>query len=357
MNDTSLPVVNLSKNNFDFLRYLFAFSVLFAHINELNPWFKYRALIIFEHIPAVPGFFIVSGFLIVKSYESYPALKQYLIKRTLRIVPAYSFWIIIISALLYFTGDYGFREYFGSINFLKYLGANLLYQNYLQPCLPGVFEHKTVMCAVNGALWTLKIEEAFYIVLPALVLVFRKFCNKKIGFWILIYILSLVYMNVLSYKNMPVLARQLPGMMAYFTSGILTYYLINSFLKFKNRLVIPAIILFVLERYYFTGWGIHLTIFTPLTFSIIIFYVAFSFPVLNNFGKYGNFTLGIFIVHFPLIQTSVFFELFLWEYSWTVVIVITLLSLFLGILSWLYLEKPVIEKYRRHLKRTNNQKG
>ena len=52
----------------------------------------------------------------------------------------------------------------------RYLGWNLAFLNFMEPALPGVFEANR-FTEINGALWTLKIEVMFYLVLPLLALV------------------------------------------------------------------------------------------------------------------------------------------------------------------------------------------
>src|SRR5690606_24266469 len=87
-----MQMQDITKNNFDFLRVLLAFIVFVGHLgalsskNPLNP----NGLKIFEHSPieiAVFGFFVVSGFLIARSYDRSSSLKSYLKKRIKRIVP------------------------------------------------------------------------------------------------------------------------------------------------------------------------------------------------------------------------------------------------------------------------------
>ncbi len=71
---------DLTKNNFDFIRVLLAFIVFVGHLGALS---ASPDLKIFENSPieiAVFGFFVVSGFLIARSYERSSSLKSYIKK-------------------------------------------------------------------------------------------------------------------------------------------------------------------------------------------------------------------------------------------------------------------------------------
>lgn len=139
----------LAKNNFDLLRVLFALTVCLVHAHTLS---GYREI---EWIPtllsseiAVQAFFVVSGFLIFMSYERSQSLASYAGKRARRIYPAY-FTIVMICALgLWTVSSQGIGEYF-SKEWLEYVGFNLVFLNFVQQSLPGVFENHR-FDAVNG---------------------------------------------------------------------------------------------------------------------------------------------------------------------------------------------------------------
>ncbi len=69
-------------------------------------------------------------------------------------------------------------QYFG-LGFWKYLGANLLFLNFLAPGLPGVFTSH-LNYAEDGALWTLKIEVVFYLCVPIIYYLCHRFGTKII---------------------------------------------------------------------------------------------------------------------------------------------------------------------------------
>src|SRR5690606_26785217 len=105
---------------------------------------------------AVKGFFIVSGFLIFMSYENTSDVEKYFWKRLKRIYPGYLIVIFLTCIcatffILFTGGDVPIAA------LIKYFLANFLFLNFLQPDLPGIFE-SNALTAINGALWTLKIE-------------------------------------------------------------------------------------------------------------------------------------------------------------------------------------------------------
>src|SRR5215469_16057788 len=94
------------NRTFDFLRLFFATLVLLSHAPEITGGNRHREL--FDRIAhsgltfgeiAVDGFFLLSGYLILKSWLADPKLMDYLRKRFLRIVPGYVV-AVIVSVLL-----------------------------------------------------------------------------------------------------------------------------------------------------------------------------------------------------------------------------------------------------------------
>ena len=155
------------SNRFDFVRLSLASLVFLYHAVVLSSGpaggrFEAELAVVAEL--AIQGFFIVSGLLVFGSLERSSSLTDYAGKRVRRLYPAYLV-VILIPALVSLILAFGDLAAMGDV--LRYLGANAIFLNFLEPDLPGLFEGQR-FTAVNGALWTLKIEVMFYLALPVL---------------------------------------------------------------------------------------------------------------------------------------------------------------------------------------------
>ncbi len=156
------------QNNFDLIRLLAAAQVVVAHaightplVKTLPTWGKqlFDALMM---LPGVPIFFVISGFLITKSYEKNPAdLKGYFWRRSLRIFPA--LWVCL-GVTLAALGIYGFLEsgFVLSPVFMAWLAGQVSFFQFYNP------EHFRGfgIGVANGALWTITVELQFYLFIP-----------------------------------------------------------------------------------------------------------------------------------------------------------------------------------------------
>jgi len=298
----SLPLDHprLKKNNFDLIRLLLASTVCLVHAYEVSDFAQLATLAGFlSSKVAVQGFFVVSGFLIVMSYERSSSLKSYASKRVRRIYPAY-FTVIILSAVfLVLVSQKPVEEYY-SLAWLKYLAANLTFLNFLQPSLPGVFDANK-FDVVNGALWTLKVEAMFYMAVPVLVYFFRRF--PRLPLLIVIYLLSIAYSELLlsasgrtGVEFYSRLARQLPGQMCFFMAGATLFYYLKFFEQHIKSFAAAAAVILVVD------WVVlPLPWLQPAALaSLVVFFGLFLYA--GNFGKYGDFSYGVYILHFPILQ-------------------------------------------------------
>lgn len=331
-----------NKNCFDFLRFFFATNIALAHLWELSQNKNLAFLSNFSNSSiGVKGFFIISGFLVAKSYTNTSSLKGYFIKRIKRILPAYITVLLFSITILACFTRVSFLDYFTDINVYKYLGWNLAFLNFVHPCLPGLFE-KNLLCAVNGSLWTLKVEEGFYIVLP---LIFYAIKKTKKPFLILssLYILSLLYWFTMDfYFNKPLLAKQLPGYLAYFVTGIFLFMNFEFVLKNKKKLLFVSILLLIISN--FSDFKIDFIY--PAAFGSIVIIAAYNLTVLNNFGKYGDFTYGLYIYHFPIIQIFRQYNLFEEYNPILMALLVIFITLLFAVFSWFFIEKRFLDRFK-----------
>lgn len=298
----------LKANNFDLLRFLFAGTVFLVHAHVLSghPDLQVFSAALSSEV-AVRGFFVVSGILVFMSFENSRSLRSYAEKRLRRIYPAYFVAVMLGAMLLVTLSTAAPADYF-SVEWIKYVLANLLFLNFIHPTLPGVFPDN-IFREINGALWTLKIEVMFYAVIPVIVFACRRFGRL----WILavIYAASVLYTFILTglaeTTGSPmyvVLARQLPGQLTYFVSGALIYYYLDVFEKHLLKFLVPAVLVIIAHRFY------PVPALEPLALATVVAFFGF-FLYAGNFGKHGDFSYGIYILHFPILQVMVhagFFE-------------------------------------------------
>ena len=219
----------LTENNFDLLRLVFSSMVVVFHVGILSqePTLRWLHLYVSSTF-AVQAFFVVSGFLVTMSYERSTSLKSYASKRFWRIAPAYV-TVVVGAALLFVcvsTLDAG--QYFSDKGWRDYLLYNLLLSNFSAPSLPGVFANNSEH-AVNGSLWTIKIEVAFYCLVPVMVWLSRRFGHVRA--LTTLFLLSVAWKcgfiiaaDLTGSDLLSRLAKQIPGQLAFFIGGALAYY-------------------------------------------------------------------------------------------------------------------------------------
>lgn len=303
---------DLDRNNFDFLRVILASIVVLYHVNALTelPAFAFLGEYCSAHF-AVRSFFVISGMLIYRSYDRSSSASSYFEKRVRRIYPAYITTIVIAALALSLLSTVPPSAYFG-LGFWKYLGANLLFLNFLAPSLPGVFG-SNALSAVDGALWTLKIEVVFYLFVPILHYLCNQFGTRltvgvmfvlssiwKYGFlWLaVIHSAGTTYSDDAPRNIYQKLAVQFPTQLVYFLAGVLLLLYFDK-LKLHFRSILAFTCVFYLIDHFFTGENLDVLWITGFVF-VFAFWHYFG-----NFAKHGDFSYGLYIVHWPILQTLI----------------------------------------------------
>lgn len=325
----------LTKNNFDLLRLIFAGIVCLVHACVISEFQQLEWIaIILSSAVSVKAFFVVSGFLIFMSFERSSSLLSYVSKRIRRIYPAYFTAVMLCAIFLMAVSSINIEHYF-SYEWIKYVVANLTFLNFLQPTLPGVFDTNK-LAAVNGALWTLKIEAMFYFIVPFFVLLFRRFSHLPI--LVLAYCLSVTYAELFmaiaersGSEIYLVLSRQLPGQLSYFIAGAAIYYFLPLFERYIKYFLVTAALIFVVNI------KLPLSLLEPFALAIVVVFFGL-FLYVGNFSKYGDFSYGIYILHFPVIQIILHMGWFQ-ESPWYFLAVVVLITTVGAIAMWHLIEK------------------
>jgi peptidoglycan/LPS O-acetylase OafA/YrhL len=158
-------------NNFDLIRLIAASEVAVGHtFTWLNIPLPHAIIELMRCFPGVAIFFVISGFLISRSYvEGEQGVVQFLARRALRIYPALWLQYVFVIVLLACTGGFAFRTLTDPI-FWKWLGtAMFMGSNFLASVVTasnpfnwdGLYKGYPA-----DVLWTIPVELGFYLLVP-----------------------------------------------------------------------------------------------------------------------------------------------------------------------------------------------
>ncbi len=287
-----------ADNNFTALRLLLALMVVLGHFQLLNgvaspPWpFSYAAA-------AVDCFFVVSGYLVTNSFDRDSDLKRFYIRRFFRIYPLYIAVVIAQTLALGFLEPAGFLANFQSL--ARYFIVNAAFANFLQYDVGHGVLKGLVNPGLNPSLWTLKIEFGFYLILPFLWMMVRRFGT---GILVAIFVLSAAYFVALRHAGAYELAKQLPGQLQFFVIGMAAY-------RFRDRLTLGATaglgLTIILALLFTALLDSHPPVIYPLVVGALVIVAALQAPRVR---LRTDISYGVYLLHGPTIQLSLLLAIY-----------------------------------------------
>lgn len=292
--------------NMDILRYALAFAVVIAHVDYLTGY----------HIPfpissyeGVGGFFALSGFLMYPSFMKHRKSGKYIKSRAKRLLPQYLAIVFLCAFGFFFISSFTASQYFSSGSFWKYLIANVCFLNWIEPDLPGVFDGTQFASnAVNGSLWSMKVEWCLYFSVPIFVWILSKIRIKATTMAVAIIIFSICYRLVFQHicintenEIYNILGRQIFGQFSYFYCGMLIYFFLDWFKRHLTIILISSslCLLIPVNNLYYE------TIASPLYLSAFVMAVSLWPKDISCLRHNNNISYNIYLYHWPVIQLCV----------------------------------------------------
>ena len=344
----------VGKNNLDLIRFILATAVIFCHsfviyygngvFNKTEPLLILSQEQISIGSLAVDFFFIISGFLIVRSFESSKTNGEYLQKRVIRIFPgfiiAFLFSVLIVGFVgqLRHVGFSGYFDYLQSLHKKRELIHLLTLQS---PSNDYSYFKSQPLVGLNTSLWTIQFEFICYLLVPVIALL--GFFKKK---WLFLTAFLVSY---------TVLFLQLQGYILpyiksynvfignpYFFPRFLTYFFAGAcFYNYRSKIIKSewmAMLAFTLLISSFI-WIKCVDQVLPIAGSYLLFYIAYH-PNLqfSEFSKKGDYSYGLYLYAWPLQQLTMHF---LQPYlnPFRLFFIATPATLIFAYLSWHFIEK------------------
>ncbi len=335
----------LRLNNITELRLLFAACVVLSHAVQLAGATEFDVIrFVMNSEVAVQGFFILSGYLVFGSYDRLRSTRTFYRRRFLRIYPAYVV-AVLLFLLLGIAQALAFGRAVAWSDLPSYLAANLSTLNFLQPTVGGAFATNSVP-HINGALWSIKVELMFYLLVPLLYWLARR---VPIG-WVAVLLIAAgaLWWPVLTGLGeqfgiaIPLSFKyQVPGQLHFFALGI------ALFARTKGRITtigLAAIVAFTLLLLVLVGVpreALH-----ALGLVVVIGTVA-ALPQVHDLLGRNDISYGIYLSHFPAIQLLLAAGAGDWPFPLYIGAVVVVATTY-GFASWKLIERPMLSAGPKH---------
>ena len=336
-----LDDLNVRRNSIGFLRVFFAAIVIWSHAFEiggfsLDPISRLTGGALSAGYVAVGGFFVLSGFLITRSYETAHSPWRFLWHRVLRIFPG--FWVCLLVTAFVFAPFAFFHEHGGLRGFLEgadppwsYVAKNALLQ-IQQPSIGTILAHTPLTPQLlNGSLWTLVYEFVCYV--SVAVLGIAGLLRRKVVSTIFLALL-LAYALWTDYLGMkPItLYSGILGLLVYFSAGSCAY-LIRDRIPIRGWIATVSILAIAVSME--TPFS---SLILALCLPYVVLYSAINLPI-RNFDRRLDLSYGLYIYAFPIQQLLTIFGLNSLGFTWYFIMALTI-ALTFAAASWIVIERP-----------------
>jgi peptidoglycan/LPS O-acetylase OafA/YrhL len=348
-----------SNNGFNLVRLIAASLVLMYHCFSLNPVHPNTpdpltyilAPVTNIGTIAVGVFFMISGIFISRSWMHDPHLPRFFLRRIARIMPALFVCVMLTTTVaVIFFSDSGASGLFSSGPW-HYIFGNTVLHGLRTAVPPAELKIPAVLGGqdLNGPLWTLLWEGRMYVMLALI----GAAAAMPMRIWLMVTSIFLLIATGLWPK---VAAGYIWGleMWPQFLTGILLFT-IASQVRIGARQLICTLALAALG---WTQWTINTS--TGLTFfgaSLICAAAALWLGSARFQGKAffqkHDYSYGVYIYHWPIILMLKTAIPSLNEI--TMLLATLLIVLPLAMLSWHWVESPVLHFMRKKLRRPNRE--
>ena len=343
---------------FDFLRIFLAIMVLLDHSFLIAEGEKYQFNqpgITVLQAAILPMFFALSGFLITGSAMRLP-LKEFLLNRGIRIVPALAVDIVFAALILgpLFT-TVSLSVYFSSYEFWAYF-ANIF--GIIHFVLPGVFENNPFPATVNGSLWTVPYEIGCYAIMSGLI-VFGFLKRPRAALMASIVIAAIIIFLKVSNISPANLGGLLPPGSSGFTlldhfvglRGLMLYvnFMLGAVFFLYRRVIVKHWALAVISAIVPIGASFALpnvsgatlcTLFAPMLVYLTAYIGMTKMPAIPLYRR-GDYSYGIYLYGYPFQQALV--NLFPRLTSpWLHFAISLPIATVIAMGSWHFIEKPIL---------------
>ncbi|EJJ24504.1 acyltransferase family protein [Rhizobium sp. CF142] len=342
---------------FNFLRLALALTIVFYHVVTADGYLRAGTgpILWFFEYSLVSMFFALSGFLITASAQRLD-LANFLLNRSLRIVPALAVDILICAFIIgpaVTTLTLG--EYFTDAGFFAYL-MNIVGAIHIE--LPGVFTGNPTSQA-NGALWTIPWEINCYTIMS--VMLITGVVRRPAATFLLL--AGYVFTGLAVEHFSPAGVQDGSTLHALFVSrgaqlvtaflcGILAYQLRDRIPMSRMALyacvAIALIAMIVLDARATHSVANRLILIPALTYITI--YAGLSRLPLPKILERGDYSYGVYLYHVPFIQLAIFLAPSVFVGTIPGVIMLTAVTvvvvLCVAAVSWHVVEKPVLSLRR-----------
>lgn len=320
-------------NHFNLLRLVLALLVILSHSPELIDGNRHREILtrMFGSISfgefAVDLFFLLSGYLIMQSWDLQPEIAAFLRKRVLRIYPGF----LVASALCAgIAGPLGADAglYFANFDLPAFVTSAVLLQ---LPAVPDVFAGQPYPL-VNGALWTISREFCCYLLILVLGAcgVLRR---RHVWLTLTIALTGLFASLKVSNAEVPDFLR----LVVFFVNGA-CFYIYRRMIRMDGRLASACVLPLIVGLFSWRGAELALATFG----AYIVFYAALK-PSrrLGQFNRLPDVSYGVYLYGWPAQK------LLIWYIPtispWVLFVIASGIAIFLGYVSWQLVEKPMLK--------------